>query len=103
MPVNLVAGEKMNIRPAVGKLAIPLGAALHKEGSSLGAIIKIAVLFAILDQPFSGAETLMLALFVALLTSVVEGGIPNGGYRSEERRVGKECVSTCRSRWSPYH
>src|SRR3546814_4251302 len=25
------------------------------------------------------------------------------GQRSEERRVGKECVSTCRSRWSPYH
>src|SRR3546814_13185860 len=25
------------------------------------------------------------------------------GTRSEERRVGKECVSTCRSRWSPYH
>src|SRR3546814_6521099 len=27
--------------------------------------------------------------------------VPEG--RSEERRVGKECVSTCRSRWSPYH
>src|SRR3546814_6091452 len=26
-----------------------------------------------------------------------------GTARSEERRVGKECVSTCRSRWSPYH
>src|SRR3546814_2322128 len=25
------------------------------------------------------------------------------GERSEARRVGKECVSTCRSRWSPYH
>src|SRR3546814_3377583 len=25
------------------------------------------------------------------------------GERSEERRVGKECVSRCRSRWSPYH
>src|SRR3546814_20848220 len=25
------------------------------------------------------------------------------GGRSDERRVGKECVSTCRSRWSPYH
>src|SRR3546814_14975063 len=25
------------------------------------------------------------------------------GLRSAERRVGKECVSTCRSRWSPYH
>src|SRR3546814_15847846 len=36
------------------------------------------------------------------------GGEPIGGgegdvARSEERRVGKECVSTCRSRWSPYH
>src|SRR3546814_6832532 len=28
---------------------------------------------------------------------------PMLGHRSEERRVGKECVSTCRSRWSPYH
>src|SRR3546814_11041432 len=26
-----------------------------------------------------------------------------GGQRSEERRVGKECVRTCRSRWSPYY
>src|SRR3546814_10721327 len=35
------------------------------------------------------------------------GGVANLPYRqrirSEERRVGKECVSTCRSRWSPYH
>src|SRR3546814_14197616 len=38
-----------------------------------------------------------------------EAGVPysitggNHDYRSEERRVGKECVSTCRSRWAPYH
>src|SRR3546814_14198017 len=31
--------------------------------------------------------------------SVIFDGYP----RSEERRVGQECVSTCRSRWSPYH
>src|SRR3546814_9306755 len=30
-------------------------------------------------------------------------GRPDLIERSEERRVGKECVSTCRSRWSPYH
>src|SRR3546814_13629461 len=47
--------------------------------------------------------------------TIVESEIINFGYtiygwrqvpvdmRSEERRVGKECVSTCRSRWSPYH
>src|SRR3546814_4171976 len=29
--------------------------------------------------------------------------VPGAHVRSEERRVGKECVSTCRSRWSPYH
>src|SRR3546814_7921532 len=29
--------------------------------------------------------------------------LPAIAARSEERRVGKECVSTCRSRWSPYH
>src|SRR3546814_14151003 len=31
------------------------------------------------------------------------GGLVAVFARSEERRVGKECVSTCRSRWSPYH
>src|SRR3546814_15742371 len=30
-------------------------------------------------------------------------GLARAVGRSEERRVGKECVSTCRSRWSPYH
>ena len=34
------------------------------------------------------------------LVDVVEG---NCRMRSEERRVGKECASMCRSRWSPYH
>src|SRR3546814_3989165 len=33
----------------------------------------------------------------------VESGPELQQGRSEERRVGKECVSTCRSRWSPYH
>src|SRR3546814_11638592 len=31
------------------------------------------------------------------------GHTPAEYARSEERRVGKECVSTCRARWSPYH
>src|SRR3546814_14704566 len=31
------------------------------------------------------------------------GKVGGSSARSEERRVGKECVSTCRSRWSPYH
>src|SRR3546814_15055274 len=46
-----------------------------------------------------------------LIFSLICGGALATGFaikkltatRSEERRVGKECVSTCRSRWSPYH
>src|SRR3546814_14472526 len=35
--------------------------------------------------------------------SVVPAGVVFDPSTSEERRVGKECVSTCRFRWSPYH
>src|SRR3546814_14459800 len=37
------------------------------------------------------------------LAGMAAGSVSKSGKRSEERRVGKECVSTCRSRWSPYH
>src|SRR3546814_1935965 len=40
-----------------------------------------------------------------MMTAAAKGGLKAlwAIGRSEERRVGKECVSTCRSRWSPYH
>src|SRR3546814_1625259 len=42
--------------------------------------------------------------FVKRFASVRQGPVlQTRTNRSEERRVGKECVSTCRSRWSPYH
>src|SRR3546814_12374142 len=46
-------------------------------------------------------------LFAKLAKCLRDAGAPAPSVevsnRSEERRVGKECVSTCRSRWSPYH
>src|SRR3546814_10065771 len=39
----------------------------------------------------------------ASLVGIIQGDEGRQQGRSEERRVGKECVSTCRSRWSPYH
>src|SRR3546814_4501156 len=50
-------------------------------------------------KPRDLAEKLIAALPQDAQISKVE----IAGPRSEERRVGKECVSTCRSRWSPYH
>src|SRR3546814_11027604 len=44
----------------------------------------------------SGSSAISLSVFrPTIWTALAE--------RSEERRVGKDCVSTCRSRWSPYH
>src|SRR3546814_9815765 len=44
----------------------------------------------------------LLGFFGDVVAGLV-GGFAGGVHRSEERRVGKECVSTCRSRWSPNH
>src|SRR3546814_16108981 len=41
--------------------------------------------------------------FFYLAAAFLTSGLLAVVFRSEERRVGKECVSTCRSRWSPYH
>src|SRR3546814_15488889 len=49
-------------------------------------------------EPLDEAQPL-----VAKIGFHLEIGVEAEGLRSEERRVGKECVSTCRSRWSPYH
>src|SRR3546814_17382500 len=50
------------------------------------------------------AEDIVQAAYVRAFTSL-DGyrGEASFSTRSEERRVVKECVSTCRSRWSPYH
>src|SRR3546814_14771110 len=46
----------------------------------------------------------LLAAYAGFVAFVASAGYAFGGTtRSDERRVGKECVSTCRSRWSPYH
>src|SRR3546814_12708429 len=42
-------------------------------------------------------------IFTAIDRAYGRGAKLTIALRSEERRVGKECVSTCRSRWSPYH
>src|SRR3546814_4088971 len=62
----------------------------------------------VLQEIVDSAAVVADARYVALgiydesggLTTFVHHGVDS---RSEERRVGKECVSTCRSRWSPYH
>jgi Na+/H+-dicarboxylate symporter len=83
IPANLEAAEKMNIPPHVRNLVIPLGAPLHKDGSSMSSILKIVVIFAMFGKDFTSPNTLLLALGITVIVSIVEGGIPNGGYIGE--------------------
>src|SRR3546814_19280571 len=55
------------------------------------------------SSQFAATPRRWLLSVVTLCLRVRIGFIPLIFIRSEERRVGKECVSTCRSRWSPYH
>src|SRR3546814_14494167 len=66
-------------------------------------------MFPLSNINFSGSTTLFEKISMSFNGSfdpyaVIDGQrMPVFLARSEERRVGKECVSTCRSRWSPYH
>src|SRR3546814_11865621 len=54
-------------------------------------------------RPLRRLPAFMLAVIRVIRKTLAAAGLVALILRSEERRVGKECVSTCRSRWSPYH
>src|SRR3546814_11877889 len=73
-----------------------------------------AVAGALRIEEENGADRLVPAVVQGIAEGALEAGVRRSdlgeprqprllGSRSEERRVGQECVSTCRSRWSPYH
>src|SRR3546814_19493296 len=79
-------------------------AVAEHEGGAAGAAVRPAVgrhRMAV-DQD-AVAEALLGLRHQAAQRLVVGPVVAADALRSEERRVGKECVSTCRSRWSPYH
>src|SRR3546814_18312922 len=56
------------------------------------------------EQRVFDGETFVMERAIRADLALIKGWKADeaGNLRSEERRVGKECVSTCRSRWSPY-
>lgn len=83
IPANLVAAKEMHIAPEIYETVVPLGAIIHKDGSVIGGIIKIAFLFGIFHLDFSGASVLLIAVGVSLLVGTVMGAIPSGGMLGE--------------------
>lgn len=83
LPTNMVACKSIGIKKDIYEVTTSIGSTMHMEGSSMGAILKIAFLFAIFGKPFTGLDTYIIALVVSVLSGVVMSGIPGGGLIGE--------------------
>ena len=82
IPTNMEAAKDTGISEEVSNIVLPLGATMHMDGSAMSAIIKVGFLFAIFGQDFNTGRAI-LAIFVAIFSSVAMSGIPGGGGTGE--------------------
>lgn len=64
-------------------LAVPLGANLHKDGACIIQILKISLLCTAFGINYATPRNLIMSIVVAVIASIVMGGIPAGGYVAE--------------------
>lgn len=83
LPTNLNTADNMEIDEDISKVALPIGATMHMEGSSIGSILKIVFLFTIFNFEFKGIDTYLIAILISVLSGVVMSGIPGGGLIGE--------------------
>ncbi len=83
LPPNLEAGRKIGIREDVNSIVLPIGANLHKDGTVLIQIIKIALLCPIFGIDLLDPSNLLTAIAVSVIASSVMGAVPGGGYTGE--------------------
>ena len=82
IPTNMEVAEETGISKDVSNIVVPLGATMHMDGSAMSAIIKVAFLFGMFGQDFTTGRAL-LAIIVAVFSSVAMSGIPGGGGTGE--------------------
>lgn len=83
IPANLKATQQMGVSPEIYETVVPLGSIIHKDGSVIGGMFKIAFLFGIFHLNFSSIPILLTALGVSILVGTVMGAIPSGGMLGE--------------------
>ena len=82
IPTNMEAAEATGINKDVTNIVLPLGATMHMDGSAMSAILKVAFLFGMFGQDFTTGRAI-LAIVVAVFSSVAMSGIPGGGGTGE--------------------
>ncbi|MBE5965417.1 MAG: dicarboxylate/amino acid:cation symporter [Lachnospiraceae bacterium] len=83
LPINMIQGKQLGIPDDIADITIPLGANLHKDGACIIQILKIAFLCSIFGIPYATPRNIIISIVVAVVASVVMGGIPAGGYVAE--------------------
>jgi len=83
IPVNLQAAERIGVPKDIRETIMPLGATIHMDGSCLSAMLKIAFIFGVFNQDFTGIDTFLTAIGICLLSGIVMSGIPGGGFTGE--------------------
>ena len=82
IPTNMDEAEETGISKDVTDIVLPLGATMHMDGSAMSAIIKVAFLFSMFGMDF-GTGKAIVAILVAVFSSVAMSGIPGGGGTGE--------------------
>ncbi len=82
IPTNMEVAEETGISREVSEIVLPMGATMHMDGSAMSAIIKVAFLFGMFGVPFDTGRA-VLAIVVAVFSSVAMSGIPGGGGTGE--------------------
>lgn len=82
IPTNMEVAEDTGISKDVSEIVLPLGATMHMDGSAMSAIIKVAFLFGMFGMDF-GTKEAILAIIVAVFSSVAMSGVPGGGGTGE--------------------
>ena len=82
IPTNMEVAEETGISKDVSDIVLPMGATMHMDGSAMSAIIKVAFLFSVFGMDFS-TDKAILAIIVAVFSSVAMSGIPGGGGTGE--------------------
>lgn len=83
LPTNLDSAKKIGIPKDIREVSISIGSSMNMHGSVMSAILKIAFLFAIFGRSFTGFDTYLIAILIAVLSGVVMSGIPAGGLIGE--------------------
>lgn len=83
LPLNIIQGKQLGLPDDIADITLPLGANLHKDGACIIQILKIAFLCSVFGIPYATPKNILLSIVVAVVASVVMGGIPAGGYVAE--------------------